>query len=140
MFGKLKEKLTGAGQRMAGRTDLLEAACAGAALMAAADGSIDDSEVSAAIDAVKTNETMAAAFNESQIATTMDRMLTKANGSFTGRAALKKELGDIPKEDGETVFLVAMDVAFADGDFDETERKMAQEIAGIFGLNLNSYV
>ena len=41
MFAKMKEKLAGGAKRMQGRTDLLEAVCASAALVAAADGSID---------------------------------------------------------------------------------------------------
>lgn len=140
MFKKLAEKLGGASQRIAGRTDILEACCASAALVAAADGDIDDGEVEAAIAAVKSNETLNQAFGDQAIMACMDKMLQKANGSFTGRAALMKEIGDIAKEDGETVFLVALDVAAADGDIDEKELAVLNKVGGQFGLNTSMYM
>lgn len=50
MFGKLKEKLTGGVARLNGKTDLLEAICAGCVLVGAADGDLSDDEAMVALD------------------------------------------------------------------------------------------
>ena len=60
MFGKLfGKKAEAAVQKFSGRTDFLEAVCAAAALVAAADGEIEDSEVKATVKAVKANKALA---------------------------------------------------------------------------------
>lgn len=59
MFGFLKKKSEEAVQKFSGRTDL-EAVCAAAALIAAADGEIEDCEINATIKAVAANKSLAA--------------------------------------------------------------------------------
>ena len=140
MFAKMKEKLAGGAKRMQGRTDLLEAVCASAALVAAADGSIDDSELEATVAAVKANENLRVAFKENEIEACIDKMLQRAGGGRVGRMNLMKELDDIPQEDGEMVLLTALDIAEADGNIDDEEMAVIEKIGKKFGLKADNYV
>ncbi|APZ53718.1 tellurite resistance TerB family protein [Salipiger abyssi] len=141
MLAKLKERLSGGANRLQGRTDLLEAVCASAALVAAADGSIDDSEIEGAVKAVTANEALNTAFDARQIEGCMQRMLDRAGGGRVGQMTLMKELDDIASntDDAEMVLLTAMDIADADGTVDETERAMIDKIAKRLGLKAESY-
>lgn len=141
MFKALKAKLDGSAKRLSGRTDLLEAVCAGAALVAAADGSIDDSEIEATIKAVTANETLNTAFGANEINGCIERMLDRANGGRVGRMGLMKEIDDIAgnQEDGEVVLLTAMDIADSDGEVDPEETAVLEKIAGRLGLKMANY-
>lgn len=140
-LGKLFGGATTTVNRVAGRTDLLEACLASAALIAAADGSIDPEEAIAAIDTVKNNETLGKSFDNLTIETTMNRMMARAKGGYSGQAQLFKELGEIGKsaEDAETVYLIALDVAFADGTCDAKERAMLANIAKYLGVDAGKW-
>jgi tellurite resistance protein TerB len=141
MFKGLKEKLSGSAKRMSGRTDLLEAVCAGAALVAAADGDIDDAEVEATIKAVTANETLNTAFAANAINGCIERMLDRANGGRVGKLGLYKEIEDVAgnAEEGEIVLLTAMDIADADGSVDPSEKAVLEKIASKLGLKLSNY-
>lgn len=141
MLKALKDRLSGGANRLQGRTDLLEAVCASAALTAAADGSIDDSEIEATIKAVTANEALNTAFDARQIEGCMQRMLDRAGGGRVGQMNLMKELDDIASnsDDSEMVFLTALDIADADGEIDPAEQAMIEKIAKRLGLNAASY-
>lgn len=142
MFGKLKSILSGAGNRVAGRTDILEAVCASAALVAAADGNIDDGEVAAALGVVNNNEVLSAAFDAGTIERTMDKMLKRAQGGFSGRAGLYKEIDDIGGKDfadREITYLIALDVAHADGEVGDKEKKTLDQIATRLKVDPSKY-
>ncbi|MFV1627972.1 tellurite resistance TerB family protein [Phaeobacter sp. JH203A] len=141
MLGKLKERLSGGANRLQGRTDLLEAVCASAALVAAADGSVEDSEIEATIKAVTANEALNTAFDARQIEGCMQRMLDRAGGGRVGQMNLMKELDDINgnTDDSEMVFLTALDIADADGEIDPGEQAMIEKIAKRLGINAASY-
>ena len=140
MFAKMKEKLAGGAKRMQGRTDLLEAVCAACALVAAADGSVDDSELEATVKSVTANENLRTAFKPNEIEACIDKMLQRANGGRVGRMNLMKELDEIPHGDGEMVLLSALDVAEADGNIDDNEMAVIDKIAAVYGLKAASYV
>lgn len=141
MLAKLKERLSGGANRLQGRTDLLEAVCASAALVAAADGSIDDSEIEGSVKAVTANEALNTAFDARQIEGCMQRMLDRAGGGRVGQMNLMKELDDIATnaDDAEMVLLTAMDIADADGEVDPSEMDMIDKIAKRLGLKAESY-
>lgn len=141
MFKGLKEKLSGGAKRMSGRTDLLEATTAAAALVAAADGSIDDSEIDATAKAVTANETLNTAFSAREIEGSIQRMLDRANGGRVGRMGLYKEIEDVAgkPEEAEIVLLTAMDIADADGEMDPQEKAVLDKIASKLGLNMANY-
>ena len=141
MFKGLKEKLTGGAKRLSGRTDLLEAVCAAAALVAAADGTVDDSEIEATAKAVSSNETLNTAFGANEIEGCIQRMLDRANGGRVGKMGLYGEITDVAgsMEDGEIVLLTAMDIADADGTVDDAEKAVLEKIASKLGLKLSNY-
>lgn len=130
-LNNLKAKLEGAILKFRGRTDFLEAVCAAAALVAAADGEIDDKEIASAIQAVKANPKLAQVFKQSEIEKTMDTMLKRAQSGRVGRSGLLKELQDVKKdaEFSDTAYLTALDVADADGKMTNEERTVLANIA-----------
>jgi tellurite resistance protein TerB len=141
MFKNLKEKLSGGAKRMSGRTDLLEAVCASAALVAAADGDIDDKEVAATVKAVKANEVLNSSFAPREIEACIDRMLDRAGGGRVGKLGLYGEIEDIQSshEDAEIVLLTAMDIADADGSVSPEEKAVLEKIADNLGLKVSDY-
>ena len=141
MFRGLKERLSGGAKRMSGRTDLLEAVTAGAALVAAADGKIEADEIEATAKAVMSNETLITAFSPKEIEGSIQRMIDRANGGRVGQMGLYKEIDDISgvSDDAEVVLLTAMDIADADGSVDPAETAVLEKIAGRCGHKLSSY-
>jgi tellurite resistance protein len=142
MLSMFKDKLSANKNRMNGNTDLLEAVCAAAALVAAADGDIDDSEVEATVGAVKANHVLADAFKAREVETCINKMLDRAGGGRTGRMGLYKEIRDVAgkeKEDRELVLLTALDIADADGNLDDAEKKVLDKIAGELSLKIADY-
>ncbi|MCG7492405.1 tellurite resistance TerB family protein [Thalassobius sp. Cn5-15] len=141
MFGKLKEKLSGGAKRMSGRTDLLEAVCASAALVAAADGDIDDIEIEATANAVTANKVLKDSFSTREIEACIDSMLARAQGRRVGKIGLWKEIEDVAgnHEDSEIVLLTAMDIADADGEVDPAEIKVLEKLADKLSLKLSDY-
>ncbi|WP_347139459.1 TerB family tellurite resistance protein [Paracoccus sp. SSK6] len=139
MFGKLfGKKAEAAVQKFSGRTDFLEATCAAAALIAAADGEIEDAEVTATVKAVKANKSLAAGFDGPTIERTINAMLDRAGGGRVGRAGLRKEIMEIAKdpEMAEGVILTALDVAEADGEIEPEEQKILDSLAKELGIDL----
>lgn len=139
MFGKLfGKKAEAAVQKFSGRTDFLEAVCAGAALIAAADGEIEDSEVDATVKAVKANKPLAQGFDQLTIDKTINTMLERAGGGRVGRSGLRKEVIEIAKdpEMAEAVILTALDVAEADGEIEPAEQKVLEALAKDLGVDL----
>lgn len=137
LLKKWKDKLTGSVKKLSGRKDFLEAVCAGCALVAAADGEISDDEIKAATKAVTSNPTLTAAFKPGDIDKTIDGMLKRAQSGRSGRMGLYKEIDDLAAdaEMGEMVYLVALDVAEADGSIGDKEKEVLSNIAKKFGIN-----
>jgi tellurite resistance protein TerB len=135
------KKLTGflgdSANKFSGNTDFLEGACALCALVAAADGSVDDDEIVSAIAAVKANKTISDSFSTSQIESTMDTMLTRVS-TRTGRISLWDELKDIGADGelGQVVVACGVEVADADGDVDDAEMKVLKKAGSMFGVNV----
>lgn len=140
-IGKLGGLVSGLVNKFKGNTDFLEASCALCALTAAADGSIDDDEISAAIDAVKTNKTLSEAFSARQIENTMETMLERTK-TRTGRVSLWSELKDIEGDEdmGQIVVLAAIEVADADGNIDADEKEILTKAGKMFKVNVNELI
>jgi len=140
MFGKLfGKKAEAAVQKFSGRTDFLEATCAAASLIAAADGEIEDAEVSATVKAVTANKALANGFDGPTIEKTINAMLDRAGGGRVGRAGLRKEIMEVSKdaEMAEAVILTALDVAEADGEIEPAEQKVLESLSKDLGIDLN---
>lgn len=139
MFGFLKSKAAEATQKFSGRTDFLEAVCAAAALVAAADGEIEDGEIKATIKAVSANKTLSSGFDQKTIEQTMEKMLNRAGGGRVGRAGLWDEIGEVVKsaDMAEAVVLTALDVAEGDGEIEPQERVVLDRLAKLANVDLN---
>lgn len=144
MFGKLRERLTGGAKRLSGRTDLLEGIAAACALVAAADGDLEDSEMGATLDALMAHEAISASFPQSEVERTVDKMWKRAKGGMAGRLGLKREIEDVKSksssEDVEMLFAIACDIAMADGEVEPAERKVLEGLAQTLGLNARNYL
>lgn len=140
MFASLKEKLLGLGNKFAGKTDFLEAVCAASALVAAADGDIEDSEVSACLDAIASNKIISEAFPPRQIENTAEKMIARAKGRV-GKAGLMKEISEIRSnsEMAEAVVLVALDVA-DQGGISDAELNVLKKIAAELDVDLQKHL
>lgn len=140
MFGLFKDKLQGAANRLSGKTDVLEAVCACAALVAMADGEIEDEEIEEALKQLQSNDTISNAFSGAQIDACLNKMLAKAKGGgFTGKSKLFAELDDIAKnpETAELVALIALDIAHADGELEPAEQKVIDKIGQRLRIDIN---
>jgi tellurite resistance protein TerB len=141
MFGNLfKAKAKEAVNKFSGNKDFLEAMCAASALVAAADGTIADAEVDAAINSIKANAAIAAGFSSQEIESTFGKMSTKVN-TRVGRSQLKTEIQESINRDktgslGMAIVLGALDVA-DNGGIDDKEMVVLRDIAGLCNQNLD---
>lgn len=140
MFGNLfKGKAKDAVNKFSGNKDFLEAMCAASALVAAADGTIDDSEVDAAINSIKSNAAISSGFSAQEIENVFGKMSTKVN-TRVGRSQLKTEIQEAIGRDktgdlGKAIVLGAADVADQNG-IDDKEMAVLRDIAGLCNQNI----
>jgi tellurite resistance protein len=144
MFGKLKEKMLGGTARLSGKTDLLEGICAACVMVGAADGNMSDDEALVGLDRLLNHETISIAFSASQIEAAFDKQAKRAKTGLSGRLALQREVEDTVKkstaEEKEMLFVIAIDVAAADGDIGDKEKGALTKIGAIVGLSLQRYL
>jgi tellurite resistance protein TerB len=140
MFGRLfGKKAEAAVSKFSGRTDFLEAVCAAAALVAAADGEIEDAEVKATVKAVKANKALASGFDGAAVEAAINKMLDRAGGGRVGRMGLWEEIREIAKdpEMAQAVVLTAIDVAESDGEIEPEEKVVLERLAKELSVDLN---
>lgn len=123
--------------------DYLEAVCASAALVAAADGDIEDSERIKTVKIISAHPILSKFYTPAIIEQTADTMFKRAK-DVSGRQMLARELDDIKtKENGkqmaEDVYLVALDVANADGEVEPQETEVLKKIANRLGVNASDF-
>lgn len=148
LFGFLKSK--GSEAANAAKTgairlenkDLVEAVVFGSVMMAHADGELEDSELENLQKQLEGNDIFAG-FPQAELG----KMIDKACGYFKmgaimGNKKCTDELKDVknnPKHADE-VMTAVLTIAFADGEFEEAEKKCAEKIAGILNVRLKDYV
>ncbi len=147
-FGALK-KAAGAGvaEVSAARsenTDVLEAYVAAAALMATADGEVEDSEKSKTVKILSQAKDLRGLFSTEVIEKQFDLMCKKA---FTGsgKQELISEFNDLKRmADSQTlrdnIYLFAKDVCMADGQMEEAEQKRLAAIAKLLEVDTSKFV
>lgn len=144
MFGKLKERLTGGASKLTGKTDLLEGICAMAALVSAADGEIEDSEIGAILDALANHATISAAFKAPEVEAALNKQLARAKGGMAGKLALKREIAEMKDRNAsdelEMAFVIAIDIAMADGEIEPAEKSVLDALGKSLGFSLGSYL
>jgi len=146
MFGFMK-KLTGAGAALAEKSvksenrDLMEAMVGAATLIAYADGELEETEMKA-IDAIISNSKRLQAFG-SEPSQEFDRLCKVMEAGYRmGRLNVMKEISDVKsnKEEAEMVLVMAIEVAYADGECEPEEEKELNAIAQKLGLRLQDYI
>lgn len=140
-FKKALSALTGGTNKLSGRTDVLESACAAAAYVASADGDIGDDEIAKATKSIKSTEVLAQNFSDNQINACLDKMIAKAQSGRAGRAQLIDEINDISSDPelAGLVLYIALDVA-DNGGIDPAEMKVLETAARELKLNLQAHL
>lgn len=123
--------------------DFLEAVIAGAALVSYADGELEDSERAKVISIVTGHATLGKMYDRGLIEQTAEAMFKRAKDA-SGRNALARELDDVKgRQDGqqmaEDIYLIAVDIANADGEVEPAETEMLKKIAGRLGVDASQF-
>ncbi len=147
MFGLAKRVLKGASREVAAdyshNKDYLEAVCAAAALVANADGNISDQERTKTVSVLTNHPTLGKMYRQPDIEATADVMFKRAKDG-SGRQLLARELDDIKgrpngAQMAEDVYLVAQDVAAADGEIGDDEKIVLGKIASRLGVDVSKF-
>lgn len=141
MFGALKRAL-GAGAKEVQKDysqnrDYLEAVLAAAALVANADGDIEDTERAKVVKVVSNHPTLSKFYKQNDIEQVAETMFRRAK-DVSGRQQLARELDDIKGRDAtmaDDVYLVAQDIALADGELEPQEADVLAKIANRLGVD-----
>ncbi|MFQ0815758.1 hypothetical protein AVM02_07550 [Brucella anthropi] len=147
MFGLLK-KIGGAAAKevkaeYGQNKDFLEAVCAGSALVAAADGEIEDSERTKVVSIITNHAQLSKLYDRNTIEQTAEAMFKKAKDA-SGRQSLAREMDDIKnRPDGATmcedVYLIALDIAGADGEIEPEEQAVLEKIAKRLNVDTSKF-
>ena len=143
MFGALK-KAFGAGARevqanYSQNKDYLEAVCAASALVAMADGELEEVEKNKVIALLTNHSTLGKMYDRATVEGTAETMFKRSKDA-SGRQSLARELDDIKgRPDGaqmaEDVYLIAVDVSAADGEVEPEEKVVLEKIASRLGVD-----
>lgn len=143
MFGALKRAI-GAGARevqadYSQNRDYLEAVCAAAALVAFADGEVEDTERTKTVSVLTNHPALGKMYQQPVIEQTAEAMFKRARDA-SGRQLLARELDDIKGRPdaarmAEDIYLVALDVSLADGETEPQEADVLKKIAGRLGVD-----
>ena len=119
-----------------GNKDYLEAVCAAAALVAAADGDIEDSEIKQTKELISSNDMLSSIYKTDEIDKVLENYLRKAKTNY-GRQALERELADVKNDPtkAQDVFAMAVDVSQADGEMEPQEIVVLKKVAKILSVN-----
>ncbi|MDY7565818.1 TerB family tellurite resistance protein [Pseudomonas sp. RTC3] len=144
MLGKLFGKKTGQARaavaKLANR-DLMEAVVYGAIYVAAADGDLEESELSK-VETILSNNPSLQGFG-AELSNTIDRAKTDfKSGARILRQNAEKELGDLAHSPAEalTVLNIMLTVAEADGEIEPAEMVALERSAKLLGLNLKDHL
>jgi len=120
--------------------DFLEAACALCASVAAADGNIEESERDATVTILTTHPKLGTLYSTQEIKSCAETMFSRAVTNM-GRLSLQRELDDIKgkgQDMAQDVYMIALDVAGADGNVGEDEEKVLERFATRLGVDVRS--
>lgn len=143
MLGALRKMAEGHMNKYSGKTDFLEAVCASIALLSAADGEIEDSEVTAGLKSVSANKTLTAGFDARTIERTLETMFKRANEGRMGKVGLWREVEETANSHPdwcEDILLAALDTAEGDGEIEDTEKLVLDKLSGMLKLDWKKYL
>jgi tellurite resistance protein TerB len=142
-FGALKKAVSSGAREVSAEygqnKDFLEAVCAGCALVAFADGELEESERLKAVQIITTHSVLSKLYQRDIIEQTLDIMFKRAKDS-SGRQALARELDDIKGKPNATqmaedIYLIASDISMADGELEPQEEAVLKKIAARLGVD-----
>lgn len=120
--------------------DLLEAICGGCLLVAGADGDLEKSELDNLEKIIRSNKMFDGFGNE--ITEIMNRFKEQLEAGFrVARLKILREIREVKSNpaDAEEVFICMVTVAEADGEIEESEKKVLKEVAQELNLRLSDY-
>lgn len=143
MFGLFKKKAAAVKVELhkVENRDLMEAIVAGSILVAYADGDCSPEELQKLSDVIAANDNLA--HFGSEIGKTIDKYSSMYEaGSRLAKVKLMKEINDIQADEEQKIeaFIIAIEVADADGEIDDDEMKILKEIGKTLGLNPETYI
>ncbi len=147
MFNILKRMAGGAAREVAAEygqnKDFLEAVCAAASLVGWADGDLDQSEKTKAVSLITNHPVLGKLYKQDVIEQTANTMFSRGKDK-SGRQLLARELDDLKgKPNGsqmaEDVYLLASDIAGADGKMDPTEEDVLKKLATRMGVDASKF-
>ncbi|WP_439398465.1 tellurite resistance TerB family protein [Bradyrhizobium sp. PMVTL-01] len=136
-FGAVKKAFTSGAREInkeyGQNRNFLNAVCASAALVANADGSIEDTEKLKAIQLITNNATLSSLYQRNDIEAALESAFKSAKDA-SGRQTLARSLDSIltmpnGTQMAEDVYLVATDIANADGSVSDEEKAIMEKIA-----------
>lgn len=147
MFGILKKTFSAATKEVKAEygqnKDFLEAVLAASALVAAADGDIEESERRKVVSIIAGHPTLSKLYQGHIVEQTADVMFKRAK-DMSGRQQLARELDDIKTREGgpqmaEDVYLIALDIAMSDGEMEPAEDAVLKKIAARLGVDASKF-
>lgn len=144
MLGKLFKKKAAAAAvalHKIENKDLLEAIVAGAVLVAYADGSADPEELTKLQNIIESNDNLK--HFGSEIGQTVDKYCRMMeSGARLAKVKLLNEMKDVAADEEQKLeaFIIAIEIADADGEISEDEQKVLREIGRTYGLNPDNYI
>lgn len=147
MFNLLKRSVGAAAKEVKAdysqNKDFLEAVLAASALVAAADGDIEEAERRKVISIVSNHPQLSKLYQSKIIEETAEAMFKRAKDA-SGRQQLARELDDIKnRPDGqqmaEDAYLIAQDIAFSDGELEPAEEQVLKKIANRLGVDPSKF-
>jgi len=123
--------------------DFLEAAAAAIAIIATIDGNADSAERNKAISVIVKNKLLGSIFSQQQVESIVSASIDKASDG-AGKQELVDELKDLKNHEkgsayAKGCYLMAKDVANADGTIGEREGKALTVLASILGVNESDF-
>lgn len=121
----------------------LDAVAAGAALVANADGVIEDAERQAAVKVVRDHKLLGSLYSSDAREKAIEHALNQSKTS-SGKMELKRAILDsknLPtgQQAAEDVYMVCMDIAAADGSIGEEEKAVMTKIAGWLTIDTSKF-
>lgn len=136
MFGKLFGKA-----KKVQNKNIMEAIVAGALLVAAADGEIGREEIEKLEKLLNANDLLEA-FRGSELRKVMAKFTSVLEADFgVGRKKMLDEISDIADnaDHAEEVILTMLAIAKADGEIEDTERKVLVDVCKVLRLNPSNF-
>lgn len=147
MFKFLKKVAGGAAREVQAEygqnKDFLEAVCAASSLVAWADGNLEQNEKTKVIALIQNHPSLGQLYKADQIEQVAQTMFSRGKDK-SGRQLLARELDDLKgkpnaSQMAEDVFLLASDIALADGTVQPEEEEVLKKLATRLGVDASKF-